>query len=206
MSSNYTKKQLEDIIAGLNDKLDNMEKSLSELKDLTSKVTNLEELLKVSNDKYKTLNETLDERDKEVRALTLRLNSLEQHHRSWSIRVNSIHLSEEEGANSRAVKERVFEAALKPILEGAFEMGDIVEVPSASQALEYAHVLPSRDRSKPKTIIARFYSRELRGLVFKHKKSFAPREAPPPHQQPPTARGRATTVSPSSRTLRGPSS
>ncbi len=177
MSTTYTKKQLEDIVAGLNVKLESMEKSLSALKDLPTKVSNLEGLLKDSNDKCKSLVETLDQRDKEVRALTLKLNSLEQHHRSWSVRVNSVPINEEDESNIRLVKERVYETALKPILEGAFEMGDITEVPTASQVLEFAHVLPSRDRSKPKTIIARFYSRELRGLVFRHKKAFAPREA-----------------------------
>ncbi len=177
MSSNYTKKQLEDIVAGLNTKLESMEESLKALKDLPKKVTNLEDLLKEANKKNESLVETLDERDKEVRALTLRLNNLEQHHRSWSVRVNCVRISEEDEANNRVVMERVFESAIKPILDGAHEMGDIPEVPTASQVLEYAHVLPSRDRSKPKAIIARFYSREIRAMVFKHKRAFAPREA-----------------------------
>ena len=42
-------------------------------------------------------------------------------------------------------------------------------------------MLPSRDRTKPKPIICRFYCRDTRGLVFRHKRAFAPREAASPN-------------------------
>ncbi len=48
MAAQHTKKQLEDIIFGLNTKLDSMEKSLDLLKDLPDKVSSLEDLLKAS--------------------------------------------------------------------------------------------------------------------------------------------------------------
>ncbi len=173
MASSYTKKQLEDIVAGLNTKLESMEQSLSALKDLPTRVSNLESLLKTSNEKCTNLVTALENKEKEVQSLSLKLNGLEQHHRSWSIRVNGLHISSE-GAN---VKEELYNSLLKPILEGACEMGDIRDVPTVDQVLEHAHVLPSKDRSKPKPVIARFYSREMRSLIFRHKRAFAPREA-----------------------------
>ncbi len=185
MSSAYTKKQLEDIVAGLNGKLDLMQKSLSALEEMPSKVNNLETQLKTANEKQAELVKSLENMDREMGTLRLKLNGLEQHNRSWSIRVNGIQLTEEEEANITTVKEQVFNNIIKPILEGAVEMGDLPELPPASAVLEHAHVLPSRDRSKPKPIICRFYCRELRGLVFRHKRAFAPREASSPTRDRP---------------------
>ncbi len=178
MASAYTKKQLEDIVANLNVKLDTMQKSLTALEGLPGKVTNLETLLKTANEKQAELVKSLESMDRDMRTLRLKLNGLEQHNRSWSIRVNGVQLNEEEEADIKAVKERVYNNILKPILDGAVEMGDLPELPPASAVLEHAHVLPSRDRSKPKPIICRFYCREIRGLVFRHKRAFAPREVP----------------------------
>ncbi len=109
----------------------------------------------------------------------LKLNNMEQHNRSWSIRVSGIQINEEEETDSRAVKEHLYSQLLRPILEGAMEMGDLTELPTASQVLEHAHVLPSRDRTKPKPVICRFFSREIRSLVFRHKRAFAPRVSSP---------------------------
>ena len=177
MSTSYTKKQLEDIVAGLNVKLDAMQKSLSGLEGLPGKVEGLETLLKEANEKRAELANSLEAMNKDMQAMKLKLNNLEQHNRSWSIRVHGIQLCEEEEIDSRTVKERIYDSVIRPILDGAVEMGELPVLPSASELLEHAHVLPTRDRSKPKPIICRFYCREIRGLVFKHKKAFAPREA-----------------------------
>ena len=57
---------------------------------------------------------------------------------------------------------------------GLLESGDLLDVPPAEQLLETVHVLPAKDGVKP--ILARFLVRDMRGLVFKHKKEHAPRE------------------------------
>ena len=74
MSSAYTKKQLEDIIAGLNTKLDTMQKSLTALEGLPSKVTGLENLLKEANEKNAELVKSIDSMDKDIVALRLKVN------------------------------------------------------------------------------------------------------------------------------------
>ena len=175
MATSHTKKQLEDIIAGLNDKLDAMQKSLSDLSGLPKKVTDLESLLKSSKDQCAELVKAIEGMENNLQAMSLKMNNLEQHHRSWSIRVSDMQLNEEQEASSNLVRSHIYNNLLRPILVGAMEMGELNELPSAEQVLEYAHVLPSRDRSKPKPVICRFYSREIRGLVFRHKKAFAPR-------------------------------
>ena len=48
-------------------------------------------------------------------------------------------------------------------------------LPGESEIIERAHVLPAK-KDAPKPIIARFYSRDMRALIFKLKKEFAPRE------------------------------
>ncbi len=176
--SSHTKKELELIIAGLNSKLEGLEKAMEPLKELVSKVTNLETLLKASKEKCDGLTTALEAKDKQVDALLLKLNAVEQHNRSWSVRINGVHLTGEEETNVRTVKEKIYEAVLKPILEGAREMGDLDEVPDAHSLIEHAHVLPAKDNAI-KPIIARFTYREYRSLVFRHKKAFAPRERTP---------------------------
>lgn len=118
----------------------------------------------------------MEAKELQLNQVMLKLNSIAQHNRSWSIRVNGVELSNEEETNSRAVKNKLFDTVLRPILQGAVECGDLDEIPAMEKVLEHAHILPAKDRqSKP--IIARFTGREYRALVFKHKKAYAPREA-----------------------------
>jgi hypothetical protein len=70
---------------------------------------------------------------------------------------------------------KVYNLALLPILEGAHRDGKLHSIPSAEQTLEVAHVLPGKP-GLPKPIIMRFFNRNLRSLVFQHKKAHAPRE------------------------------
>ena len=82
----------------------------------------------------------------------------------------------EEEADPSTVIDKVYRLALLPILEGAVQDGELNEVPSADQVLEVAHVLPGK-QGLPKPVIMRFYNRNLRNLVFKHKRDHAPRAA-----------------------------
>ena len=168
-----TKKQLEEIIAGLNSKLEVMEKKIDALEGLPSTVRKLEELLESSMAENSMLKQDLAYKEKQLEFLQLKVNSLEQYNRSWSIRVNGIALTSEEEKSVSVVKKKVYDNLLLPIFRGAYDSGDLEEIPTAEQVLENAHVLPAKDGIKP--IIARFFVREIRGLVFRHKKDFAPR-------------------------------
>ena len=68
--------------------------------------------------------------------------------------------------------QHLYQQALLPILKGAVDKGLLNEVPPVHQLLETAHILPARDSGKPKPIIARFYSRNLRAMIFQLKKEF----------------------------------
>jgi hypothetical protein len=81
-----------------------------------------------------------------------------------------------------ATRDKVYDLAFLPILQGALESGEITSIPSAEELLEVAHVLPSKPGSM-KPVIARFFSRHLRTLCLRRKKEFASRSA----RSPPTA-------------------
>ena len=78
----------------------------------------------------------------------------------------------------------VYDNLLLPILEGAKGNGDIPHIPDCDSLLETAHILPAKgDGFKP--VIARFYSRYWRNLVFRNRKDYSPRE-PNTASQPPS--------------------
>ena len=139
-----TKKQLEEIIAGLNSKLEVMEKKIDALEGLPNTVRKLEELLESSMAENSMLKQDLAYKEKQLEFLQLKVNSLEQYNRSWSIRVNGIALTSEEEKSMSVVKKKVYDNLLLPIFRGAYDSGDLEEIPTAEQVLENAHVLRPR--------------------------------------------------------------
>jgi len=104
-----------------------------------------------------------------------RLHSLEQHHRGWSARVLNVPIPPEEENNNFKVRDIVYNVALCPILEGAVQKKIIPDFPTADQLLEMAHVLPGK-AGQPKPIILRFFNRNMRDVIFRMKKLYAPRQ------------------------------
>jgi hypothetical protein len=144
------------------------------ISELSKRLNAIESLLKTTQAENVTLKEELSGSYQEHMLLKAKLNHLEQHHRSWSIRAVGIPIpSADENDNSK-VRDHLYEKLLKPILVGAVEQNLLPRVLIASEILERAHILPSK-RDGPKPIIARFYCREIRALVFKLKKQYAPR-------------------------------
>jgi hypothetical protein len=85
-------------------------------------------------------------------------------------------LTAAEEKSSSLTKEKLFQSVVLPILRGAAAEGDLSEVHSkAIDVLEMAHPLRAREGAL-KPIIARFHAREMRSLVFKHKKAYAPKQ------------------------------
>jgi hypothetical protein len=130
----------------------------------------------------KTMKTMVAERDSEIYSLKAHINTLEQYNRSWSVRIMGLPLTQDEEKDPDTVKKKVFENVLRPILNGATAAGDLHEVPPhANTVLERAHVLRAKEGTI-KPVIARFYSRDLRALIFKHKKTSAPKHAAGPHK------------------------
>jgi hypothetical protein len=183
MTTNFTKKQLEDIIAGLNGKLEGMERKLDALENLPARLSRMEKLLEKANAENAALSKAMAFKEEQINSLTLRLNSLEQHHRSWSIRINGLSIPATAETNNREVKKIVYNSLLLPIFRGAVQRGDLDAVPPLERTLEYAHILPARGEG-PKPVIARFFDRDLRDIVFRGKKDFAPRSQPSTPDRP----------------------
>ena len=113
-------------------------------------------------------------KDKAIAELTAKTNSLEQYNCSWSIRLNNIQLPDGDRTDTYTVMHTVFDKALRPIFEGAKKRGLIPAIPDCDDILETAHILPAKASDRPKPIIARFYSRNMRAMVFRLKKELAP--------------------------------
>ena len=115
----------------------------------------------------------LGDMSKTVISLEERLNNVEQHHRSWGARVLNVPITDGESSDPRVVIAKVYDLALRPILEGAVAAGRLAEVPPANQVLEVAHVLPGKP-GQPRPVIMRFFNRNVRSLCFQYKREFAP--------------------------------
>ena len=170
-----------DQLTALTSEVSSIKLEVKKVDAIESEVKNIRTLMTALRDENKELREQLKSKDEQLEQLNAKINSLEekqnnleQHHRGWSARVHNIPLSPAEEASPDAVIEKVYNLALRPILEGALRAGELSSVPAADQVLEVAHVLPGK-QGHPKPIIMRFYNRNLRNLIFKHKKESAPR-------------------------------
>lgn len=175
-----------------------------QLKAMDAKLASLEARLSEVLEENKELKSDIKARDKIIEdlsngysAMTSRCNDLEQYNRGWSLRFFNIPLTEEEERDGSITRDKVYDLALLPILQGALELGDIASIPSAEELLEVAHVLPGKPGSN-KPVIARFFSRHLRTLCLRRKKEFAtktPRKPAEPGSATRSTAGRTTVGS-----------
>jgi hypothetical protein len=172
--STLTKKQLEDIISGLNGKLDGLERKLDNLESLPAKLAKMEKLLTKTNEENASLKKAMEHKEEEISSLKVKLNNLEQHNRSWSIRISNLPIPSELESNNEEVKKIAYNNLIQPILSGAAANGKIPSVPTMGNTIEYAHILPAKD-GKPKPVIVRFRDRGVRDAVFANKRDCAPR-------------------------------
>jgi len=159
----------------INIQLTKVDKIEAEVKDLKTLIVSLRDENKELKGQLKEKDKVIDDMSKSVAGLEEKLNSVEQHHRSWGARVLNVQVSDAEAADPAAMIVKVYNTALRPMLEAAVRAGKLSEVPPASQVLEVAHVLPGKP-GHPRPIIMRFFSRNIRSLCFQFKRDFAPRE------------------------------
>jgi hypothetical protein len=161
-------------IPDTNTQLEVIISKLTALESLPAKVASLEKLLCYLKTENATLQKQIADKDKTIAELTAKTNSLEQYNRSWSVRLNNIQLPNGDQTDTYTVMQTVFDKALRPIFEGAKKRGLIPNIPDCNDVLETAHILPAKASDRPKPIIARFYSRNIRSMVFRLKKELAP--------------------------------
>lgn len=145
---------LQTSLKGIQEQLSRCEAKLEGLEEMRAQVTMVEKINK--------------DLRKEVDNLKRRDHDREQRERNSSIRVFNMELKKEEETEPLKVMDELYNKILGPILELSKAEGTIREVPTVTELLETAHILPG----KGKPIIARFKSRPYRALIFKHKKSF----------------------------------
>ena len=131
-------------------------------------------LISVTREK-EALKVTVAEQAVEIAELRNSLNEREKYARSWSMRILNIPVHKDHETDTRRVMQSVYDNLIQPILEGARANGDIEHVPNCEALLETAHILPGKGDG-PKPVIARFFSRYWRNVVFRNRKDFSPRE------------------------------
>ena len=161
-----------------------MSAQLDALAAIPADIARLEALVIGLKKENADLHVQLQERDKEVLALKSQVNSMDNYNRSWSIRIFNLPIPAADATSNLKVAQIAYRYALRPILEGAVSAGELDEVPPCQQLLERAHILPGPS-GKPGSVIARFFNRDLRFLVFKHKKEHQPRDSPTPNSNKP---------------------
>jgi hypothetical protein len=146
---------------------------LNKLTFLTNKILDMEEAMKAIGKENSALKTTIKNQEDQIADLRDELNSREQYARSWSVRILNIQLEPGKETDTRHVMDTVYRKLLVPILEGAKESKEIVNIPSCDSLLETAHILPGKGPNKP--IIARFFSRYWRGVIFRYRRNYCPK-------------------------------
>jgi hypothetical protein len=175
------KKTVSSPSASDNNSAGNMERLQEEmnekLSDLVEEVRSLATELKKTKSENESLKQKVQHQADLISELRNDMNDRESHARSWSIRAINIPVPKEQESDNNIVMKAVYEELVVPILEGAKACGDIATIPARENIIEIAHILPGKAAKKP--VIVRFISRFWRSLLFKHRKTHAPREAAP---------------------------
>jgi hypothetical protein len=160
------------------DKLDEILSKLSTLDAITHKLSKLEDMLTTVQAENVKLKATIESQQETILDLKTSLNNLEQHGRSYSVRVNNLSLDGIDERDPPAIISKVYNDVFLPILKGAANKQAISSVPSCYETIEMAHMLPGRG-DKPKQVIVRFFNRNVKTLLFRHRKEFAVKSEAP---------------------------
>jgi hypothetical protein len=160
-------KSMEELQSEMNEKLN----------DLMDEIKSMANTIRTVKEKNEALEHKVACQEEVIADLKNQLNDKELYARSWSVRFLNIKPPAGKETDNRSVMDALYNQLLHPILLGAQAKGDITTIPSCDTLLEIAHILPSKWPNKP--VIARFHSRFWKGLIFKHRKEFAPREEHP---------------------------
>jgi len=146
---------------------------LASSKNTETKVTNLENMLKKSQEENAELKAHIKEQEHEIRDLKTNLNNLEQHHRANSVRINKLVIAGDD-SDIVNVREQVYNQVLLPIFQGLVQNGKRSTVPTAEQLIEMCHVLPGRE-DRPRPIICRLHSRFHKTEIMLNKREYLPK-------------------------------
>jgi hypothetical protein len=154
------------------DKLDVILEKLASLDSIVTKLAKVEAMLATAQAENKQLKEVVSAQNSKICELKDQLNNLEQHGRSFSVQVNNLSLEGVEEKDPPAIIKKVYDTVFLPILQGAASVHAISSIPSCYDMIKMAHPLPGRGDA-PKLIIVRFFNRNLKAVLFKHRRQFA---------------------------------
>jgi hypothetical protein len=166
-----------DLIKLLEARFDKVDEKLTRVEAIETKVSNLEILLTSLTIENKELRTEMKKKDKQledvqktINSQEVRLNKLDQHHRSWAARVLNVPLTTEEGARPTCGNTESVRHSNAPYSLWCQKCQQV----EADQLLEVAHTLPGKP-GENKTIIMRFYNRNMKTVIFRNKSDLAPR-------------------------------
>ena len=117
------------LISSQSEQLSNQSEQLTNINSEMKSIKVLVEALRGENKELRAAIKLKDEQLKDmqssVNSLEIKLNNLEQHHRGWGARVLNIPTTEAEEADPEAMKSKVYNLALRPLLEGAVSVGKL---------------------------------------------------------------------------------
>ncbi len=174
------KKNLDDLVAALSDKLDGLS---SDLKDRFDKIDVHFKELKDENSKLKDRVKHLEE-DNTI--LKTKVHDLELHTRATNLRIFNFTPAQED-YNFEDLAEQLYSEVFLPVLLGAVNKGRLKEVPSRDRLILSAHPLQGKD-GKPRPVICRLLNGFYRTLLLQCQKEHGVRSRRPgldPSRPPP---------------------
>ena len=141
---------------------------------LADSLTRMSEL----EQKVSTLGITVSKQENEILGLKIQANNREITSRSSSARLVGHPVEDDESRSvdgGKAFIGRIFDKILKPILVVAKAKGEILQIPTAANAIESAYRAgKSVPGTRPPSVIINFVSRQLRLAILRHKKGNIP--------------------------------
>jgi hypothetical protein len=153
------------------------------IKGYAERFDRLENLLTETRKENASLKTALHSKDGEILKLKEKINDQEQYVRGWSMRILGLKIPQEDATDPEKVMLHVFKHVLEPIFQGALAKKLVLAIPTPYSIIETAHILPAKkDSINP--IIVRFYTRNIRNMLFRLKREFAPKSAPSTRAEP----------------------
>ncbi len=110
----------------------------------------LEESLREAKREIDSLKTALQTKEEEITTIKQKANDQEQYIRSWSIRVLDLPIPRDlDSSDTSVVMDQVFNQVLAPIMRGAVSKDLLPSMPTLTQILETAHILPSKPGQTP---------------------------------------------------------
>ena len=150
----------------------------NDLTETKNEVRRIDNKLEHIMNKTRSHDEKINELCTDTQKHSIKLNQLEQHSRNECIKIFGLKLgSSEQQKSNHYVKRMAYEHVLKPLLNLAVQdkEDDLESVPDINSLIKNAHILPKSSKSSkdsPHPVILRLNAVDLRGKLFKYRKSF----------------------------------